>query len=304
MAKTHARCTRCHNLFPVIEMKGAPSIRRNGAPSYMCRHCSAENERYHTSNNEVQGVVKVNGVNVGIEFETAYTDDEGRNVMFEYGFIPTHDSSLCSEGEGARYGYYDENTCEYVSGIMQGLNRASKFALTVDRLISEGHMVLNHSCGTHFHVSINSMKTASGQQVYMDYIRRFYNSLFVPLCEELKADPETTARVFGRYFSDHYAMPITMYSTQEYHGDRYYFINCLADTNIEFRLNKFVYGKQFQNLMKMEVEMVQKIVKYFCEHFNDEGEGRGAKQTAYRTKLAQETAKKLVKTYRKFAANI
>ena len=282
-------------------MFGTVSRKRGGQPEYMCADCATHNRQYHTENSAVLGTDKVNKVFCGVEGEFSYSDEFARNAMFEYGFIPTHDSSLSSDGNGSRYGW-DGNTCEYVSGLMKGLNRVSKWALTCDYLISEGHLKINSSCGTHFHVSIDSMKDGKGNKTYMGYIRRFYNSLFVPLCEEMKRNPEATVALFGRNFTG-YAKAIDMATTQEVHGDRYYFINCMADTNIEFRLNKFVSGKQYQNLMKMEVEMVKCIVTNFCEHFMDTDwdRSRYEKRTQYRKHKADVTAAKLVKIFKKYA---
>lgn len=304
MAKTYATCSRCGATHPVADMVGTVSAKRGGRSEYMCTNCATRNQSYHATNDKVLGTDKVNAVYCGIEFESSYSDEYARNAMFEYGFIPTHDCSLRSDGNGRRYGY-DGNTCEYVSGLMKGLNRASKFALTCDKLVNDGHLKVNNSCGTHFHVSIDSMKDEHGDKIYMGYIRRFYNSLFVPLCEAMKTNPVATEALFGRYFTD-YAKSITMSTTQTYHNDRYYFINCMADNNIEFRLNRFVNGKQYQTLMKMEVEMVKCIVTNFCEHFNDINfdRNRYETRTAYRKHKASVTAKKLVKLFEKYAANI
>ena len=301
MARTTAICSRCGREYEVSTMVGTVSRKRGNRVEYMCARCASVNERYHTSNNEVLGTSKANMMKGGIEFETSYTDEYARNVFFEYGFIPTHDSSLRSDEYNGRYGN-DGSTCEYVSGIMQGLNRASKFALTCDHLINEGHLKVNSSCGTHFHVSINNMKDASGNNTYMGYIRRFYNSLFIPLCEAMESNPTATEKVFGRTFTS-YARAIDWDSTQECHSDRYYFINCLADNNIEFRLNKFTSGKQYQNLMKMEVEMVKCIINNFCDHFMDTewDRTRYEKRTHYRKHKADMTAKKLVKIFEKYA---
>lgn len=303
MARIHATCTRCNSVFPVSEMVGTTSAKRGENVAYICRRCATVNESYHTNNDKVLGTDKVNQVFCGIEGEFSYSDEYARNVMFEYGFIPTHDCSIESEGYGSRYGW-DGNTCEYVSGLMKGLNRASKWALSCDRLMADGHLKVNNSCGTHFHVSIDSMKDAYGNKTYMGYIRRFYNSLFVPLCEAMQANPDATVVLFGRYFTG-YAKAINMATTQRYHDDRYYFINCLAENNVEFRLNRFVNGKQYQNLMKMEVEMVKCIVKNFCEHFNDTeiDSRRYPNMTAYRKHKAQMTAKKLVGIFEKYSAN-
>ena len=299
MAKTYATCTRCGTVHPVFEMVGTTSAKRGERSAWICQHCATQNERYHAVNAKVLGTDKANEVYGGIEFETSYSDEYARNVMFEYGFIPTHDCSLSSDGSGRRYGW-DGNTCEYVSALMKGLNRASKFALTCDRLIADGHLSVNDSCGTHFHVSIDSMKDSNGNMTYVDYIRRFYHSLFIPLNEAMQANPDAMVALFGRGFG-HYCESINRYANPKH--NRYLWVNLMNDSNIEFRLNRFVSGKQYQALMKMEVEMVKCIVTNFCEHFNDTDidSRRYENMAAYRKHKAQVTAQKLVKIYRKYA---
>lgn len=291
MLKT-AKCTCCGTVQFTNEMIKTAMPNRGGAHAYMCSRCANHNEGYHSTNNKNRGTTKVNQVFVGTELETSYNDDYARNIMFEYGLIPTYDCSL----NGRR-------TCEFVTGIQSGLNIASKMCVTIGTLIAGGHLEINNSCGTHFHVSINAMKNENGEQVYMNYINRFYHSLFLPLCETMKSNPAKTEAVFGRYFNSHYARAI---HADTYTGDRYNFINVTNNSNIEFRLNKYINAKQFQNLMKMEVEMVKCIVTNFCEHFNDENidTTRYANMTEYRTHKAKMTAKKLVKIYNKYSENI
>lgn len=299
--KTTATCTCCGTVRNISEMVKTAMPNRGNRNAYMCAQCARINRNYHASNNVLQGKAKNNGVYIGIEHETAYSDEYARNIMFEYGFIPTHDCSLSSDGHGRRYGY-DGNTCEYVSGIMQGLNIASKWAVTVEKLIDDGHMTLNNSCGTHTHISIDSMKDSNGNMTYMGYIQRFYHSLFVPLAKALQDNPEKTKKVFGRYFDGHYCETISEYSNA---NSRYNFINVTNNSNIEFRLNKFQNAKQYQNLIKMETEMTKAIVTNFCEHFMDTewDRRRYETRTAYRKHKAQVTAKKLVKLYEKYSAN-
>ena len=76
----------------------------------------------------------------------------------------------------------------------------------------------------------------------------------------------------------------------------------MADSNIEFRLNKFVSAEQYQKLMHMEVEMTQCIVKNFCEHFDDtpKDSRRYPTKTAYRKHKADVTANKLIKIFREY----
>ena len=301
MAKT-ASCRCCGAINFTSAMVKTPMPNRGNRNAYMCEKCATENESYHTTNRRIDGTAKKNAVMVGIEFETSFTDEIARNQMFEFGFIPTHDGSLESDGNGSRYGW-DENTCEYVSGIWQGLNKASKFAVTAEKLISDGHMKINDSCGTHFHVSIDSMKDGNGCKIYMDYIRNYYIDIFAPLTVAMKRNPEATCTLFGRYFNGCYASSIDVYSSV---GDRYNFINVTNDSNIEFRLNRFQTAKQYQNLMKMEVEMVKAIITNFCEHYNDTptDSRRYPDMDSYRKHKAAVTANKLVKLFEKFASNM
>lgn len=283
-----ARCTCCGTVQTVNTMVKTQMPNRGNAHAYMCQRCANQNEYYHTNNDKNRGVQKANNVRVGIELETAYTNDYARNILFEYGLIPTNDCSL----RGRR-------TCEYVSGIQEGLNIASKMWATVETLINGDNLEINNSCGTHFHVSINNMQDNNGNAIYMNYIRRFYNSLFTPLSDYMKSHTTATEKLFGRDFN-HYAKPITL--TSDPH-DRYYFINVTNDNNIEFRLNYFQNAKQTQLLNKMEVEIVKTVIANFCKHFDDENidTRRYANQTEYRKHKAQMTANKIVKLFIKYA---
>lgn len=290
MRKT-AKCTCCGTVAFTDTMVKTEMPNRGKRNAYMCRTCASQNRWYHTSNNELQGKAKANAVGVGWELETSFSDDYARNILFEFGMIPTNDSSL-----------YGSRTCEYVSGIQQGLNIGSKMCVTIEKLMQENHLQINDSCGTHFHVSVNSMKDSNGQQTYMGYIKRFYHSLFVPLAKAMRENPEKTKKLFGRTFTG-YARDIDESTNAE---NRYNFINATNNSNIEFRLNKFVSAKQSQAVTKMEVEMVKAIVTNFCEHFNDTDidTRRYQTKTAYRKHKAQVTANKLVKLFHKYADSI
>lgn len=291
MARNYANCTCCSGTFPVDSMVGTAMPNRGGRVAYMCPTCARQNRYYHTSNNELQGKAKKNLVFVGWELETSFSNDYARNQLFEYGMIPTNDSSL-----------HGNRTCEYVSGIQQGLNIGSKMCVSIEKLMQENHLQINDSCGTHFHVSIDSMKDSNGQQTYMGYIQRFYHSLFVPLANEMRNNPDKTRKLFGRNFTG-YARDIDENANP---NNRYNFINVTNNSNIEFRLNKFVSAKQAQAVTKMEVEMVKAIVTNFCEHFMDTewDRRRYEKRTAYRKHKAQVTANKLVKLFHKFADSL
>lgn len=303
MARNEAVCTCCGRQYPVITMTGTAMPNRGGNAAYFCNDCS-RNRPYHSGNNELQGVPKKNAVGVGNEVETSYHDDFARNVLFEFGCVPTNDGSL-----------YGRRTCEFVSGTQQGLNISSKMWVTLERLIAEGHVEINDTCGTHFHVSIDNMEDASGRKTYMDYIRRYYHSLFIPLTVAMQDNPEKTKKLFGRYFSDSYAKRINEYSDP--YRDRYLFINAKHDNRIEFRINKFVTAKQAQTMTKMEVEMVKCIITNFCEHFNTPKAEIDAKRyfrivngrkvaskDKFRKHKADVTAAKLVKLFHKYADSL
>ena len=291
MRTTTAKCTNCGRTYLTSEMIATEMPNRGGAKAYMCLHCANHNNGYHTTNNKNRGTNKANNVKVGHEYEVSNNDAYARNIMFEFGMIPTNDCSL-----------HGMNTCEFVTGIQKGLNIASKMVVTIEKLINEGHLEINDSCGTHFHVSVNDMKNDNGEQVYMSYIKRFYHSLFIPLSNAMQNEPEKTKALFGRYFTS-YANPIT---NGCYVDDRYLFINVTNDSNIEFRLNKFKNAKQMQALMKMEVEMVKCIITNFCEHFNDTeiDTRRYNNMREYRLHKAQVTANKLVKLFEKYSNQI
>lgn len=297
-----AKCQYCRGFFFVADMVSVPSPKRGGNDAHICPVCAKRNRGYHTANDAVCGTAKANKVKVGIEYESSFSDEQARLQFAEYDFIPTHDGSLESDGNGNRYGY-DGNTCEYVSGLMQGLNQPSKFCVTAEKLMNEGHLKVNDSCGTHFHASINDMKDANGNQIYMGRIRRFYHTIFGALQKELLENPEDCKKFFGRNFT-HYARQFTAESRPKY--DRYLFINCTHNNRIEFRLNKFCKAKQYQELMKFEVEVIEIIITNFLEHFDEEPKDRRryADIQAYRLHKAEVTANKIVRCYKKHLAKV
>ena len=316
-----ASCQCCGRKFDVRYMFGTPSRKRNMGAIYQCERCHDENLSYGTTNDEVKGKNGgyKHGLRFGPEVELSFSNAYARGLLFEYGCIPTHDGSLNPDERNFRYGY-DHSACEYVSPIFEGKPTISKLCLTLEHLRVGGYIVANDSCGTHLHVSMFNMRNKNGEQVYMSYIRRFYHSLFVPLCKYMETRPEDVRNVFGRPFNPDYADRIDWGCNV---ADRYNFINVMNDSNIEFRLCKFDNGKQYQNLVHMCGEMVQCIVTNFCEHFdvdiakvdakryykvNSDGEpmrlangNRIPSKTAYRKHKAEVTANKLIKIFQKYA---
>lgn len=306
----YAHCRRCDTFQPVRIMVKGYSPNRGGRPQYQCERCATTNEGYGSGNNRSAGTNKAHKERVGVEFESSFSTYQARVQLFDYDFSATHDGSLDADLYERRYvtdyGQNDWTTCEYISPLWNGLNIASKWAVSVEKLMATGHLAANDSCGTHFHVSVDNMRDADGHHTYMGYIREYYADIFRPLSDEIARNPILAEKVFGRYFSDEYAKRVRYGSRQVWHNDRYYFVNCMADNNIEFRLNKFVSAAQYQNLMRMEIDMAHAIIANFCEHYNKvpNDRRRYPSQDAYRRHKAETAANKLVKLYKKYSANV
>ena len=80
MAKMTAKCTCCGTVDYTANMVKTAMPNRGGAHAFMCGTCASRNRNYHTSNNELQGVAKQNGLGCGVEWETSYTDEYARNL--------------------------------------------------------------------------------------------------------------------------------------------------------------------------------------------------------------------------------
>lgn len=246
----------------------------------MCEFHAHHAEQYTYRNNYKIGKIKAHGFTFGIEFETSRSDEKARIELQAQGFIPTLDCTV---------------NCEYKSGIIRGLNGLVKFVNQWDRLIDAGHLAIGNGCGTHTHV---------GHADYINtetngYMRRFYHSLFVPLCDEMKANPDATEQLFGRNFT-YYANTINEYTNAGAHEN---FINLQHMNTIEYRLCKYQNAAQYINLVHCLKDFTTAIINNFIKHFNDTNidSSRYHNRTEYRKHKAQVTAKKLVKIYRKYA---
>jgi hypothetical protein len=254
--------------------------RRGGRNAYMCDYHAYNMAGYSTRNNYRIGKAKAHGFSTGIELETSYSDEKARIELETQSFIPTSDCTV---------------NCEYKSGIIRGLNGLVKFAKQWDRLIDAGHLEIGNGCGTHTHFGhveyINSETN--------DYMRRFYHSLFVPLCNEMQENREATIELFGRDFT-YYADTISEYTDAGAHSN---FINLQHMNTIEYRLCKYQNAAQYINLVHCLKDFTTAIINNFIKHFNDTDidSSRYHNRTEYRKHKAQVTAKKLVKIYRKYA---
>lgn len=256
------------------------AARRGERAVYMCAFHAESLLGYTTENTFRMGTEKVNPFTYGVELETSFSTEKARAEILLDGYLPTSDCTV---------------NVEYKSPIYNGLNAVTKHAATFGNLIDAGELSIGDECGTHFHVGHKTMINAET----MGYIRRFYNSLFVPLSREMESHPEATERLFGRNFG-HWAQPINMGTCATEHTN---FVNTQHTYSLEWRIVKFRNADQFMNAARCCKAMTEAVVNNFVEHFNDEPKDARRYPTIrdYRLHKAQVAAEKIVKIFKKYA---
>ena len=122
-------------------------------------------------------------------------------------------------------------------------------------------------------------------------------------------DTEKSKRFFGR-LPNSWAEPVTMQDPSGNYDGGYMkhsaMFNLQHDHTIEFRQAKFVNAAQYMAVAKFAKDCANAIIENFIKHFNDTewDRNRYPKRTDYRKHKADVTAKKLVKLYEKYTANI
>lgn len=264
--------------------------KRGGRNGFICDFHFYNEEGYTVENDWRMGERKAHGFTFSWENETSRTTSKARAELIDFGFKPTADCTV---------------DVEYKSPIYEGLNAISKQAVSIEKLMQSNDIRIGSECGSHFHV---------GHAEYinpetMRYIRRFNNSLFVPLSNAIMADCEKSARFFGRQ-SNTWAEPVTMRDPSgDYDGwqmKHEAMFNLQHDYTIEFRQAKFINAKQYMQVAKFARDCTNAIIENFVKHFNDDDfdKRRYANRTEYRKHKANVTANKLVKLYEKYTANV
>lgn len=273
-------CNNC-NRIGAVKVPIATRGNRNG---WMCDFHARQLEGYTDENGFRKGNRKENGFTFSIELETSNSTMKARGELLNFGFIPTSDCTV---------------SVEYKSPIYEGLNAISKQLVSIEKLNTENQLAIDSTCGTHFHVGhaehINPQT--------MDYIRRFYHSIFVPLSDYMVAHPTETTAFWGRPFTNgSWATPITANTHATEHRN---FINTEHPYTLEFRLAKFQNAQQYMQVVKFCRDTVNAVIENFIKHFNDSDidSTRYANITEYRKHKAQVTANKIVKLYQKYTAN-
>lgn len=286
-----SRAARCmHEGCGRVGTVRVPIAKRGGRPGWLCSEHAHRLEGYTVENDYRLGDRKAHGFTFSGEFEMSNATMKTRGELLDFGFIATSDCTV---------------SVEFKSPIYEGLNAISKQCVSIETLMQAGQLRIGSECGTHFHVGHADYINPTT----MRYLRRFNNSLFVPLSEAIMADPAKSARFFGRE-PNRWAEPVTIHDPSgDYDGSRMKhsaMFNLQHDYTIEFRQAKFVSAEQYMAVAKFARDCTNAIIENFIKHFMDTDwdKSRYPKRTDYRKHKADVTAKKLVKLYEKYTANI
>lgn len=279
----------CKNCNSVGTVK-VPIAKRGDRYGYLCDYHARHLEGYSHENDYRYGNRKKNGFTFSIELEVSNANTKARGELVDFGFIPTSDCTV---------------SAEYKSPIYEGLNALSKQCVSIEGLMASGNIRIGNECGTHFHCGHREYINGTT----MRYLRRFNNSLFVPLSNAIMQDTEKSKRFFGR-LPNEWARPVTVNSPSGNVNGGYMehsaMFNLQHDYTIEFRQAKFVNAEQYMQVAKFAKDVTNAIIENFIKHFNDTewDTRRYPTKTAYRKHKADVTAQKLVKLYEKYTANI
>ena len=241
-----AKCSRCGNIFEKGTMVGTQvNTRSDGKYLYTCLSCMP-NTYYH--GNELIEIGKPNKdlLKCGIELELNYIDENVRNWFYQKQWDSTNDSSLHDEE-------YRGKTCEMVSPLHNGFKSFTKQIGVIDEYLKNGLLEINESCGTHFHVSVQNMTHNNENIMYR--LRNNRKNIFGKMEKMMIDNPRKTVEFFGRNFTDY----ADTFANRD-KSSRYAWVNLTRNTDIEFRLNKFVSGEQFHKLCMFEIELCKYIV--------------------------------------------
>lgn len=267
-----------------------PIAKRGGRSGWLCRYHAERLEGYSVENGTRRGIRKDNGFTDATELEVSHASLKARGELLDVGYMATSDCTV---------------SAEFKSPIYEGFNALSKHCVTIENLIRSGDLRIGNECGTHLHIGhVDYINPTT-----MRYLRRFNNSLFVPLSNAIMSDIEKSARFFGRR-PNQWAEPITIHDISGdlpgAHMKHSAMFNLQHDYTIEFRQAKFVDAQQYMAVAKFARDCANAIIENFIKHFNDTewDTNRYPKRSDYRKHKAQVTAKKLVKLYEKYTSNI
>lgn len=267
-------------------------VRQRGGISkaYVCEHHRTLNECYSADNLHFIGEAKANGDTFSYELELSECDFAGRVELAVNHFLPTNDSTVFVEMK---------------SPIYNGLNGLSKYLKSVEDLMTSGNIsnaeTFEYACGTHLHTGNRGFKR-NGLNIpainadTMGFIRRYYHSLFIPLCMVMSVNTEATVKLFGRDFGT-WARKIDGNTDPIEHRN---FVNVQHSETIEWRLSFFVNAEQYQRLAHFCRDAMHTIQTGFL-YTAMQNQGNTPNEKTARLKAAQKTGAALAMLFNKYA---
>lgn len=250
-------CDVCGNVMPASKMI------RSKKGKYVCNKC-LEQKSYSTKNDTVVGNKTNVGWTFGFEFECIPKSkaDEAVLVSKKWGFVPTHDGSLPSDGVELK-----SPTINGRSSLMRMFKDANN---SVD--FSDYH------CGQHINIGNSTWL----DNTTMAAIRSRGHDIFYPLEQEMAAHQEETQRLCGRYFGN--------YCERSGGGSMCHgrWLNLEHGNRVEFRISKFVTPEQYFNLCNMWVDMLDMVHRKYLKG-------------GCTTNAAKEASNSIIQIYRKYA---
>lgn len=250
-------CDVCGSQKPVTRMV------RSKKGKYVCSSCM-EKKGYSTKNDVRVGRPTKAGWTFGFEFECVpkSREDEAVLVSKKWGFIPTSDSSLPSNG------------VELKSPTINGRS-------SLKRMFDAANEAVDFSderCGQHINIGNKWMDST-----IMRAVRDRGVDIFYPVESYMAEHRQITEKVCGRYFRT-YCGQCGM-SGGYHHGD---WLNLDHGNRVEFRISKFTTPEQYFNLVNMWVDMLDAVHKKYV-------------MCGLTEKAAKATGKELVKIFQQYA---
>ena len=239
---------------------------------YLCGGHNNDIQGYSTRNYHTKNEVKKHGFRYGIEFETGNRNNN-INILYQYGFIPTSDGSLSSDG------------VEWKSPIFQSLNGLKKIFVSIDYINEtefQGNLI-DRRCGTHLNISNLNWSDRDFR-----IAREQATAYFLPVKDFLQNHEEIQRKVFGRISASYCEL------TNNYQNRGW--INFKSDNIIEVRLAKYKNADQYIKLMQLFTAILKAIKNNVINHYDDFSDnGQTTRKTRNtRKRKAKITANKII----------
>lgn len=258
MSRT-AICVGCGRTIETVDGYKVHMKNRGERTAYFCYSCRTHEcsvFSYSEENHKRRGNAKVNGYTFSIELETCGcthdgmrgANDKGRAELLNKGFLPSHDGTV---------------DIEFKSPIYEGLNAPIAFINKgVYPLMRSGDIVIDHHCGTHFHVGQKEYINRDNMVAFLRQ-NRLYHRLFDRMNATLIENPEECKRLFGRMIGG-WADNIRGEDAIEHTN----WINVQHDNTIEFRICKLNTADQYCEAMRTCKKIVEILIDGFLSKEN------------------------------------